>query len=64
MREARRLLPDIVIMDIVMAGLSGSDAAAQIRDQRAHQGHNLDQFMKIVALIDDFWVNVVTLPGK
>jgi two-component system, chemotaxis family, response regulator Rcp1 len=25
---------------------------------------DLDQFMKIVALIDDFWVNVVTLPGK
>lgn len=25
---------------------------------------DLAQFMKIVALIDDFWVNVVTLPGK
>jgi chemotaxis family two-component system response regulator Rcp1 len=25
---------------------------------------DLEQFMKIVALIDEFWVNVVTLPGK
>jgi len=25
---------------------------------------DLAQFMKIVALIDEFWVNVVTLPGK
>jgi CheY-like chemotaxis protein len=25
---------------------------------------DLDQFMKIVALIDEFWFNVVTLPGK
>jgi chemotaxis family two-component system response regulator Rcp1 len=25
---------------------------------------DLPQFMKIVALIDEFWVNVVTLPGK
>ena len=32
-REARRLLPDIVIMDIVMPELSGIEAAAQIRDQ-------------------------------
>ena len=31
-REARRLLPDIVIMDIVMPELSGIEAAAQIRD--------------------------------
>jgi len=31
-REAKRLLPDIVIMDIVMPALSGIDAAAQIRD--------------------------------
>lgn len=32
-REARRLLPDIVIMDIVMPELSGIEAAAQIRNQ-------------------------------
>jgi len=25
---------------------------------------DLAQFMKIVALIDEFWINVVTLPGK
>ena len=25
---------------------------------------DLEQFMKIVRLIDEFWVNVVTLPGK
>ena len=25
---------------------------------------NLEQFMKIVALIDEFWINVVTLPRK
>ena len=25
---------------------------------------DLAQFMKIVALIDEFWVNVVTLPGR
>jgi len=25
---------------------------------------DLEQFMKIVALIDDFWFNVVTLPSK
>lgn len=25
---------------------------------------DLAQFMKIVAVIDEFWVNVVTLPGK
>ncbi len=25
---------------------------------------NLDQFMRIVALIDEFWLNVVTLPGR
>ena len=31
-REAMRLLPDIVIMDIVMPELSGIEAAAQIRD--------------------------------
>ena len=31
-REATRLLPDIVIMDIVMPELSGIEAAAQIRD--------------------------------
>lgn len=25
---------------------------------------NLAQFMKVIALIDEFWINVVTLPGK
>jgi CheY-like chemotaxis protein len=25
---------------------------------------DLEQFMKIVALIDDFWFNVVTLPNR
>jgi hypothetical protein len=25
---------------------------------------NLDQFMRIVALIDEFWLKVVTLPGR
>lgn len=25
---------------------------------------DLAQFMKIIALIDEFWINVVTLPGK
>jgi CheY-like chemotaxis protein len=25
---------------------------------------SLDQFMRIVALIDEFWLNVVTLPGR
>ena len=25
---------------------------------------DLAQFMKVIALIDEFWINVVTLPGK
>jgi light-regulated signal transduction histidine kinase (bacteriophytochrome) len=53
---------------------NGIGIAPEYRDQlRAYDLHanayvtkpvDLAQFMKIVALIDEFWVNVVTLPGK
>ena len=61
--------PDLKRIPVVILTTSRSEEdVLQAYDMHAHafvtKPVNLDQFMRIVALIDEFWLNVVTLPGR
>ncbi len=61
--------PDLKRIPVVILTTSRSEEdVLQAYDMHANafvtKPVNLDQFMRIVALIDEFWLNVVTLPGR
>jgi len=61
--------PDLRRIPVVVLTTSRSEEdVMQAYDMHANayvtKPVNLDQFMKIVALIDEFWLKVVTLPGR
>ena len=61
--------PDLRRIPVVVLTTSRSEEdVMQAYDMHANayvtKPVNLDQFMRIVALIDEFWLKVVTLPGR
>ena len=61
--------PDLRRIPVVVLTTSRSEEEVmQAYDMHANayvtKPVNLDQFMRIVALIDEFWLKVVTLPGR
>ena len=61
--------PDLRRIPVVVLTTSRSEEdVMQAYDMHANayvtKPVNLEQFMRIVALIDEFWLKVVTLPGR
>jgi CheY-like chemotaxis protein len=61
--------PDLRRIPVVVLTTSRSEEdVLQAYDMHANayvtKPVNLDQFLRIVALIDEFWLKVVTLPGR
>ena len=61
--------PDLRRIPVVVLTTSRSEEdVLQAYDMHANayvtKPVNLEKFMRIVALIDEFWLNVVTLPGR